>query len=104
MIAYLVHAGVISDSGIGWMGVVGSDGMGHHSNTRVEMGCSSLLFWVSWDKVWTALFSPSMLQISMSGDHSVGLVVHIGKVGDDEKIGTAKKRQDGVRFRVQSGC
>ena len=78
--------------------------MGHHSNAGVEMGCSSLLFWVSRNKVWTALLSPSTLQIGMSGDYSVGLVIHVGKVEDNEKIGTAEKRQDGVRFRVQFGC
>ena len=104
MIAYLIHTGVISDGRIGWMRVAIDDGAGHHSNARVEMGCSSLSFQVSWNKAWTVLLSPLALQISTSGDYGVGLVVHIGKVGDNKKIGTAEKRQDGVRFRVQFGC
>ena len=104
MIAYLIHTGATSNGRIGWMRVVSDDGMGYHSNARVEMGCSSLSFRVSWNKVQMALLSPSTLHISTSGDHSVGLVVHVGKVGDDKKIGTAEKRQDGVRFGVQFGC
>ena len=92
MIAYLIHTGVISNGRIGGMRVMSNDGAGHHSNTGVEMGCSSLSFWVSRNKVWMALFSPSTLQIGMSGDYSVGLVVHVGKVGDDEKIGMTEER------------
>ena len=81
-----------------------NNGAGNCSNTGVETGCSSLLFQVSQNKVQTALLSPLMLQIGMSGDCSVGLVVHIGKVRDDKKVGTTEKRQDGVRFGVQFGC
>ena len=51
-----------------------------------------------------ALLSPLTLHIGTSGDYGVGLVVHVGKVSDDEEIGTAEKRQDSVRFRVQFGC
>ena len=47
---------------------------------------------MSQNKVWTALFSPSALQIGTGGDYSVGLVVHVGKVGDNEEIGTAEER------------
>ena len=92
MIAYLVRTGVISDNRIGWMGVTGNDGARHHPNTRVKMGHSSLLLWVSLDKVWTVLFSPLTLHISVSGDYGVGLIVHVGKVGDNEEIGMAEKR------------
>ena len=104
MIAYLIHTGVISNSRIGWMRVTGNNGTRYHSNARVEMGCPSLSFWMSWNKLRMALISPSMLQIGMSGDYGVGLVNHVGKMGDDKKIGMAEKRQDGVRFRIQSGC
>ena len=104
MIAYLIHTGVISNSRIGWMGVTSNNGVGHHSNARVETGCSSLSFWVSQNKVRMALLSPSMLQIGMSGDYGVSLVVHVDKVGDEKKVGTTEKRQDGVRFGVQFGC
>ena len=56
------------------------------------------------NEVRMALFSPLMLHISMSGDYGVGLVIHVGEVGDNKEIGTTEKRQDGVRFRVQFGC
>ena len=92
MIAYLIHTGVISDSGIGWVRVASSDGMGHHSSARVEMGCTSLSFRVSSNKVQTALFSPSAFHIGVSGDYGVGLVIHASKVGDDKEIGMANKR------------
>ena len=69
-----------------------SDCTGHHSNAGVEMGCTSLSFWVSSNKVQTVLFSPSMFHIGVSGDYGVGLVVHAGKVGDNEEIGAAEKR------------
>ena len=81
-----------------------NNGAGNCSNAGVETGCSSLLFQVSQNKVQTALLSPLMLQIGMSGDYGVGLVIHIGKVRDDKKVGTTEKRQDGVRFGVQFGC
>ena len=74
------------------MRVASDDGTGYHSNNEVKMGCSSLSFQVSWNKVWMVLLSPSTLQIGTSVDHSVGLVIHVGKVGDDEKIGTAEER------------
>ena len=104
MIAYLVHTGVISNNKIGWMRVMGNNGVRHHSNTRVKTSHSSLSSRVSWNKVRMALFSPLTLHIGTSGDDSVGLVVHVGKVGDDKKIGTMQKQQDGVRLRVQFGC
>ena len=92
MIAYLVHTGIISDNRVGWMEVTGNDGMRHHPNAGVKTGCTSLSLWVSVDKVWMALFSPLMLHIGASSDYSVGLIIHVGKVGDEEEIGTAEKR------------
>ena len=92
MIAYLIHTGVISNGRIGGMWVTSNDGARHHSNTRVKTGCSSLSFQVSWNNVRTALFSPSTFQIGASGDYSVGLVIHVGKMGDNEKIGTTEER------------
>ena len=103
MIAYFIHAGVISNGRIGWMRVAGDDRARHHSDTRVETNHPSLLFWMSRNKVWTMLFSPLMFHISVSGDHSVGLVILVGKVGYDKKVGTTQERQDGVRFGVQFG-
>ena len=91
-IAYLVHTGVISYDRIGWMGVTGNDGMRHNPNAGVEMSHSSLSFRVSQDKVQTTLFSPLTLHIDTSGDYGVGLVIHVGKVGDDEKIGMTEDR------------
>ena len=92
MIAYLIHSGVISDSRIGWMRVTSANGTRYHPNARVKTGCSSLSFRVSWNKVRMVLFSPLTLHISTSGDYGVGLIVHVGKVGDNEKIGTTKER------------
>ena len=68
------------------------------------MGWSSLLFQMSWNKVRMTLRSPLMFHTGTSGDYGVGLVIHVGKMGDDEKIGTTEERQDGVRFRIQFGC
>ena len=56
------------------------------------MSHSSLSFRVSQDKVQTTLFSPLTLHIDTSGDYGVGLVIHVGKVGDDEKIGMTEDR------------
>ena len=56
-----------------------------------------------WNEVWMMLFSPLMFHIGTSSDYGVGLVVHVGKVGDDKKIGTTEEKQDGVRFRIQVG-
>ena len=56
------------------------------------MSSPSLLFQVSWNKVWMVLFSPSTFHIGTSGDYGVGLVVHVVKVGDNKEIGTAEKR------------
>ena len=92
MIAYLVHTGVISNRRIGWVRITGNNGMRHHSNPGVEMGCTSLSFWVSRNKVRTALFGPSSLHIGTGGDYGIGLAVHVGEVRDEEEIGTAKKR------------
>ena len=44
------------------------------------------------------------MTVGMGRDGGVSFGVHAGKVGDDKKIGTTEKRQDGVRFRVQFGC
>ena len=92
MIAYLVHTRVVSDGGIGWMGITSSYGVRHHSDTRVETSCTSLSFRVSPNKVQTALFSPSTFHIGTSGDDGVGLIVHAGKVAGDEEVGVAEKR------------
>ena len=54
------------------------------------MGCTSLSFWMSPNKVWAALFSPSMFHIGMSGDYSVGLIVHTGEVTEEKTVGKAK--------------
>ena len=91
-IAYLIHTGVVSNGRIGWMRVTGNDGARHHPSARVETSHASLLFQVSWNKVWMVLCSPLTLHIGASGDYGVGLVVHAGKVGDNEKIGMAEKR------------
>ena len=37
------------------------------------------------------LFSLLTLHIGASGDYGVGLVVHVGKVGDDKKIGMTEE-------------
>ena len=92
MIAYLIHTGVISDSRIGWMRVTSNNGTRHHSNAGVETSHPSLLFQVSWNKVWTVLFSPLTLHIDTSGNYGVGLVVYVSKVGDDKEIGTTEER------------
>ena len=73
------------------MGVTGNDGARHHPNAGVEVSHSSLSLWMSPNKVWVVLFSPLTLHISASGDYGVGLVIHVGKVGDEEEIGTAEK-------------
>ena len=103
-IAYLVHTRVVSNSRIGWMGVTSNDGVRHHPNARVETSLASLSFQVSWNKVWMVLCSPLTFHIGMSGDDGVDLIIHAGKMGDNEKIGVAEKRQDSIRFRVQFGC
>ena len=69
------------------MWIMGDNGVRHHSNTRVETGQSSLLLWMSRNEIQATLFSPSMFHVSMSGDHGVCIVVHVGKVGDDKEIG-----------------
>ena len=92
MIAYLVHTGVVSYGRIGWMGIMGSYGMRHHSNTRVETSCTSLSFRMSPNEVRTTLFSPLTFHIGTSGDDGVGLIVHAGKVAGDEEVGIAEKR------------
>ena len=74
------------------MGVVSNDGAGHHSNAGVETGCTSLSIQVSRNKIWMMLFSPKAFQVGTGRDSGVSFGVHAGKVGDDEKIGTAKKR------------
>ena len=92
MIAYLVHTGVISNSRIGWMGIASSDGTGYHSNAGVKTSCTSLSLQVSLNKVWMVLFGPLMFCIGTSGDYGVGLIVHAGKVADDEEVGVTEKR------------
>ena len=67
-----------------------NNNVGHHSNTGVETGCSSLSFRVSWNKVRMALFSPSTLQIGTSSDYGVGLVVHVGNVMNAPPLGLRK--------------
>ena len=91
-IAYLVHTGVVSDGRIGWMGVTINDSAGHHPNAGVKTSHASLSLRVNSDKVWMVLISPLTFHIGTSGDYGVGLIVHAGKVGDDEEIGMAEKR------------
>ena len=67
-----------------------SDGTRHHSNAGVEVGCTSLSFWMSPNKVWTVLFSPLMFHIGTSGDYGVSLIVHTGEVTEDKTVGKAK--------------
>ena len=69
-----------------------SDIARHHSNTKVKTSCTSLSFQMSPNEVWTMLFSPSTFHIGMSGDYSVGVIVHAGKVADDEEVGVTEKR------------
>ena len=90
MIAYLVHTGVVSDGRIGGMGIASSYGTRHHSDTRVETGCTSLSFRMSPNEVRTALFSPLTFHIGTSGDDGVGLIVHAGEVRDEKAVGKAK--------------
>ena len=92
MIAYLIHTGVVSDGRIGWMGVASSDGARHHSDTGVKMSCTSLLFRMSPNEVRTVLFSPLTFHIGTSGDDGIGLIIHAGKVADDEEVGVTEKR------------
>ena len=47
------------------------------------------------------LFGPEVFQVGASGNGGVGLVVHAGKVGDEEEIGTTEERYDGTRCRLQ---
>ena len=90
--AYLVHTGVISNSRIGWMGVMSSNSTRHHPDGRVETSCTSLSFQMSPNEVRTALFSPLTFHIGTSGDDGIGLIVHAGKMADDEEIGVTEKR------------
>ena len=92
MIAYLVHTGVVSNGRIGRMGITSSDSARHHSDTGVETSRTSLLFRMSSNEVGTALFSPLMFHIGMSGDNSIGLIVHAGKVAGDEEVGVTEER------------
>ena len=50
------------------------------------------------------LLSPLTFHVGTSSNHSVGIVIHVGEIGDDEKIGMAESRQDSVRFSIQVGC
>ena len=44
------------------------------------------------NEVRTALFSPLTFHIGMSGDDSIGLIVHAGKVAGNEEVGVTEKR------------
>ena len=92
MIAYLVHTGVVSDSRVGRMGITSSDSARYHSDTGVEMSCTSLSFRMSPNEVRTALFSPLTFHIGTGGDHGIGLIVHAGKVAGNEEVGVTEKR------------
>ena len=83
------------------MRIIDDSSIGYHPNAGIEASHPSSMSRMRQNKVWTTLFSPLTLHIGMSGDYGVGLVVHVGKVGDDKKVGTTEKRQDGVRFRIQ---
>ena len=77
---------------------------GYHPNAGIKASHPSSMSRMRWNEVRMTLFSPLALHISTSGDYSVGLIIHVGKVGDGKKIGTTEERQDGVRFRIQVGC
>ena len=66
------------------------DGVRHCSNARIKMGCTSLSFRMSPNKVRATLFSPLTFHINMSGDYSVGLIVHAGEVRKEKAVGKAK--------------
>ena len=74
------------------MGITSSYSARHHSDTGVKTNCTSLSFQMSPNEVRTALFSSLMFHIGTSGDDSVGLIVHTGKVAGDEEVGVAEKR------------
>ena len=69
------------------MWITGGDSMGNHPNARVKMSHSSLVFWMRRNKSWMALFSPMTFKVSMGGNNSVGIGIHVGKVGNKEASG-----------------
>ena len=64
--------------------------MGYHPNARVELSHSSSMSRMGRNEGWMMLFSPKVFQVGASGNSGVGVVVHTGKVGDDETIGKVK--------------
>ena len=100
----LIETRVLPNHGVGQVQITGNSSVGYHPNAGIKASHPSSMSRMRWDEVQTTLFSPLMFHIGMSGDYGVGLVVHVGKVRDDEKIGTTEERQDGVRFRIQVGC
>ena len=90
MIAYLIKTRVLSNGGIGQMQIASRSSVGYHPNTRIKMSHPSSVSRMGWNESQTTLFSPKVFQASMSGNSGVGIVIHTGKVGDDETISKAK--------------
>ena len=65
---------------------------GYHPNARVEMSHPSSMSRMSQNEVRMMLFGPLTFKIGPGGDDGVGLVVHVGKVGDKEEVGMTEER------------
>ena len=64
------------------------------------MGHPSPMSRISWNEARTMLFGPKAFQVGISRDGGVGLIIHAGKVGDNEEVGTTKERDDSARCRI----
>ena len=74
------------------MRVTHDSGPGYHPNAGVKSGHPSPMSRMSRNETQTMLFGPEAFQVGMSGNGGVSLVVHVGEVGDDEKVGMAEER------------
>ena len=104
MIAYLVHTGVSSNRGIGWMLVTGSGDAGCHPNTGVKVSHPSHMFRMRRNKSRATLLGPSMLKVGTSGDCGICVCVHVSKVGDKKVVSKRDSEFNKLRCRVQIGC
>ena len=83
------------------MWIIGGSSAGYHPNTGVKASHSSHMSRMRSDKSRTMLFSPKVFQVSVGGDSCVGIGIHIGKIGDDEKVCKTNSMVDSLRRRVQ---
>ena len=64
--------------------------MGYHPNAGIKLSHPSSVSRMGWNESQMMLFSPKALQVGMSGNGGVGVVVHTGEVGDDKTVSKAK--------------